>query len=383
MVAFEVCASVVLLIGGGLLLRSFVRLEGTSPGFQSEHVLTASLSLPPTDYPEAAQRAAFARSVLERVRAIPGVQAAASVDFLPYRGGPGSGGVQIASRAGNSDEPRQVIWQTRTSPDFFKTLGIPLLRGRDIRASDEQSPLGAAVIDETVARRLFPNADPIGMNITIPLTGGTFTIVGTVAATKSGSLAAAPKPRVYYFGPQVPFSSLTIVMKTAANPLVLAPAVRREIGAVDAFLPVDLMTLDQVLAASLARHRFSVQLITVFAGFAGLLAVIGIYGVLTYLVDQRLREFGIRMALGATSVNVLALVLRRGLVPVLIGLVVGVGGALALTRVLKGLLYGVSATDPVTFGAVAIGVAAGSLTAMLVPARRATRVDPAKALRQW
>jgi putative ABC transport system permease protein len=381
MVAFEVGASLVLLIGAGLLVRSFVRLEHTSPGFRSENVLAAFVSLPVAQYREPAQRAAFARSVLERVRAIPGVRSAATIDFLPYNGGPGSGGVEIAGHPRNPNEPQQIIWQTRASPGFFGTLGIPLLRGRDIAASDEQGSPGAAVIDEIVAEKLFPNADPIGRQITVPLAGGTFAVVGVVASTKSRSLAAPPEPRIYYFGPQVPFGSLAIVMKTVSDPLALASAVPREIAGLDSDLPVDLLTMDQILADSLARQRFSIQLMSVFAAFAGLLAGIGIYGVLGYLVDQRRREFGIRIALGARSTDVLALVLRQGLLPVAAGLIAGIAGALGLTRLLKSLLYEVSATDPLIFGMVSAGLIAVSLAAMFIPARRAIRVDPLEALR--
>jgi putative ABC transport system permease protein len=381
MVAFEVCVSLVLLIGAGLLVRSFALLERTSPGFHSENVLTAFVSLPVAQYREPAQRAAFARAVLERVRTIPGVRSAATIDFLPYNGGPGSGGVEIAGHPRNPNEPQQIIWQTRASPGFFETLGIPLLRGRDIAASDEQGSPGAAVIDEITAAKLFPNADPIGQQVTVPLAKSIFTVVGVVGATKSRSLSAPPGPRIYYFGPQVPFGSLAIVLKSVYDPLALVPAVRHEVAAIDSDLPVDVLTMDQILADSLSRQRFSIQLMAVFAALAGLLAAIGIYGVLAYLVDQRRREFGIRIALGARSADVLALVLRQGLVPVVAGLIAGIAGALGLTRLLKSLLYEVSATDPLVFSAVSIGLMAVSLAAMFIPALRATRVHPLDALR--
>jgi putative ABC transport system permease protein len=380
LVAFEVCASLVLLICAGLLLRSFVRLERTNPGFHSENVLTAFVSLPVAQYKEAGQRAGFARSVLERVRAIPGVRSAATIDFLPYYGGPGSGGVEVAAHPRNPNEPQEIIWQTRASPGFFGTLGIPLLRGRDIAASDEQGSPGAAVIDEITAKKLFPNTDPLGMQINVPLAKGTFTVVGIVAATRSRSLSAAPEPRIYYFGPEVPFGSLAIVMKTVYDPLTVVSAVRHEVAALDSNLPVDLLTMDQILADSLARQRFSIQLMSVFAALAGVLAAIGIYGVLAYLVDQRRREFGIRIALGARSADVRTLVLRQGLVPVAVGLTAGIAGALALTRLVKTMLYEVSATDPLIFGAVSMGLIVVSLAAMIIPARRATRVDPLEAL---
>jgi putative ABC transport system permease protein len=381
LVALEVCLSLVLLIGAGLLVRSFSRLQHTNPGFRSENVLTAFLSLPVAQYREPSQRAAFARSALERIRAIPGVRSAATVDFLPYKGGPGSGGVEIAGHPRNPNEAQPIVWQTRASPGFFETLGIPLLHGRDIAASDERGSPGAAVIDELVAQRLFPNADPVGAQITVPLASGTFTVVGVVAATKSFSLAAPPEPRIFYFGPQVPFGSLAIVMQTASGPSAVFPAVRHEIAALDSDIPVDLLTMDQILADSLARQRFSIQWMTIFATLAALLAGIGIYGVLAYLADQRRREFGIRIALGARSADVLAMVLFQGLLPVAAGLIAGMAGAFALTRLLKSLLYEVSPTDPLIFAVVSAGMLAISLVAMFIPARRATRVDPIIALR--
>jgi putative ABC transport system permease protein len=202
-----------------------------------------------------------------------------------------------------------------------------------------------------------------------------------VAATKSFSPSAPPEPRIYYFGPQVPFGSLAIVMKTVYDPLALVSAVRREVTTLDSSLPVDLSSMDQILADSLARQRFSIQLMAVFALLAGLLAAIGIYGVMAYLIHQRRREFGIRVALGARSADVLALVLGQGVIPVAAGLIAGIAGALGLTRLLKSLLFEVSPTDPLIFSAVSIGLTAVALAAMVIPARRATRVDPLDALR--
>ena len=381
MVAVEFAASLVLLIGTGLLVRSFIRVEGANPGFRPENVLTAVLSLPAAQYKEPAQRAAFTRSLLERARSLPGVRSAATVDYITFYGGPGSA-IVIPGRPRNPNEPTQVVYQTRTSPGYFQTLGIPLLRGRDIAAVDEQGKPGAAVIDENVAKYFFPNTDPIGQQVTLPFPNATVSVVGVVAATKSVSLSVPPRLRIYFFGPQVPFPAVAVVMKTAADPLALGSALRHEIAALDPDLPVTLLSMDQILEDSLARQRFAIWLISAFAALAALLAAVGIYGVLAYVADQRRVEFGIRLALGARPGDVLALVLRQGSIPVAAGLAVGIASAFGLTRLLASLLYEVSPTHPLIFAAVATGLALVALLAMMVPARRATRVDPVEALRQ-
>lgn len=382
MVSFEVAASLVLLIGAGLLVRSFALLERTNPGFRSENVLIASLSLPAAQYQKPAQRAAFMRSILERVRAIPGVASAAVVDFLPYLGGPGSGGVDSVSHPRNPNEPRRIIWQSRTSPGFFTTMGIPLLRGRDLSASDELGSPSGVVIDELAAKYLFGSADPIGQQIFVPLGAGNYTVTGVVGATRSRNLAAAPEPRIYYLGPEVPFPSVSIAARAAGDPKALVSAIRSEVRALDSGLPLRAETMEEILADSLARQRFSIQLMSTFAALAALLAAIGIYGVCAYLVDQRHREIGIRVALGARRGNVLGLILRQGSIPVAMGVIAGIAGAFALTRLLKTLLYEVSATDPIVFAAVPVGLMAVAFAAMWLPARRATLVDPLEALRE-
>ncbi len=378
MVAFEIAASLILLIATGLLVRSFIRLAHEDPGFRFENVLTATVSLPPAQYRSPAQRTAFARSLLERARALPGVQSAATVDIIPYYGGIGSA-LRIP---GDPNPPGQVVRQTRASPGLFQTLGIALLSGRDFIASDEQTPPGAAIVDENVARLFFPNLDPIGRRVTLPIAGATYPIVGVVRTIKSQNLAAPPLHRIYYLGPQVPIPTVAVIVKTKEDPLALSNAIRREIAALDPDLPVTPESMEQIVAESLDRQRFAVTLMSAFAALAALLTAIGIYGVLAYLVDQRRREFGIRVALGARSGDVLALVLRQGSIPVLAGLIAGIAGAFALTRLLKSLLFEISATDPLIFAAVSLGLIVVSLAAMSIPARRATRVDPLDALRQ-
>ncbi len=378
MVAFEIAASLVLLIATGLLVRSFVRLAHEDPGFRYQNVLTATVALPPAQYKSPAQRTAFARSLLERARALPAVQSAATVDIIPYYGGIGSA-LQIP---GDPNPPGQVVRQTRASTGLFRTLGISLLSGRDFIDSDEQGTPGATIIDENVARLFFPNLDPIGRRVTLPIAGATYTIVGVVRAIKSYNLAAPPLHRIYYLGPQAPIPTVAVIVKTAGDPLALSGAIRREIAALDPDLPVTPESMEQIVAESLDRQRFAVTLMSAFAALAALLAAIGIYGVLAYLVDQRRREFGIRVALGASASDVLALVLRQGSIPVAAGLIAGIAGALGLTRLMKSLLFEVSATDPLIFGAVSIGLIVISLAAMSIPARRAIRVDPLDALRQ-
>jgi predicted permease len=379
-VAFEVAASLLLLIGAGLLVRSFIRLESVKPGFNSKNVLTAVIPLPVTDYPLLAQRVAFKRALLERVRTLPGVVSAGALDFPPFRGNAGSH-IEIAGHPQNSNEPTQVVYQTASSPGYLETMGIPLLRGRRINSSDDEGASPVCDIDETVARKFFANLDPIGMQVVLPIPKVTCTVVGLVGATKSRSLLEPPLPRIYYSA-RMPFPQVSLVVKATRNPLALVSALRHEVAGLDSNLPLSSpMTMDEILADSLARQRFSIQLMAVFALIAALLAAIGIYGVLAYMVDQRRRELGIRMALGAQARDVIGMVLRQGSISVGIGLVCGVGSAFAVTRFLKSLLYEISATDPLVFSSLLAGLVLVALLAMSVPAHRATRVDPLEVLR--
>lgn len=341
--AFEVSASLVLLIVAGMLVRGFVRLESTNPGFRPENVLTAIIPLPLADYPLPGQRMAFERTLLERVRALPGVQSAGAIDFQPFGAGAGSH-IEIVGRPQNPTEPTQVVFQTASSSGYLESLGIPLLRGRRISSSDGAGAPAVCDIDETVAKKFFGNLNPIGMQVVLPIPKITCTIVGLVGATSSRSLSEPPLPRIYYSS-LLPVPQISLVVKAVREPLALVSAVRRVLAALDSNLPLSsVMTMDQVMAESLSRQRFSMQLMAVFAAMAALLAAVGIYGVLAYLTDQRRREFGIRMALGANAIDVIMLVLLQGSVPVGIGLVCGIGGALVATRYLKSLIYEVSAT---------------------------------------
>lgn len=382
MVAIEVAASLMLLIGAGLLVRSFVRLERADPGFRAENVLTASLVLPVNQYKQPSQIAAFETSLLERAQSLPGVTKAAAIDLLPFSGNYSAGSFTIVGHPHDPKAPEPVVIKSEASPGYLEAMGIPLIRGRWFTPADALSAPLVAVIDETVAKKFFGNMDPIGMQISGPKDGVNCTVVGIAGGTKYKDLSAPPEPAIYYAAAQNPSPLMHVTIKTAGDPLQLVSALRHEVAQLDPNLPLSqVATLESTMALSLAQERFSIQLMTVFAALAAGLAALGIYGVLAYLVDQRRRELGIRIALGATRGTVLALVVRQGSVPVAIGLAVGIASAFALTGVLKSLLFEVSATDPAIFAAITVALMAVSLAAMVVPARRAARVNALDVLR--
>ncbi|MGA3190004.1 MAG: ABC transporter permease [Bryobacteraceae bacterium] len=382
MVSIEVAASLILLIGAGLLVRSFVRLEHSDPGFRAENVLTGTLVLPVNQYKEPVQIAAFERSLLERAASLPGVVKAGAIDLLPFSGAYSAGDFKIVGHPHDANAPEPVVIKSSAAAGYFEAFGIPLIRGRGLTAADVSGSTPVAVIDETVAKKYFPNLDPIGMQISSPTDKVNCTIVGIAGATKFRDLSIPAEPNIYYSAAQNPNPVINLVIKTTGDPLKLAAAVRHEVAQLDPNLPLSRVdTMEHALSTSLAQERFSIQLMSVFAALAAGLAALGIYGVLAYLVDQRRRELGIRMALGAAPGQLLALIVRQGSVPVAIGLGVGIAGALALTRLLNSLLYEVSSTDPLIFAAITLGLVVVSLLAMAIPARRAAGVDPLDALR--
>jgi putative ABC transport system permease protein len=382
MVAIEVAGSLMLLIGAGLLVSSFVRLEHADPGFRADNVLTGTFVLPVNQYKQPAQIAAFERSLLEGASTLPGVVKAAAINLRPFSGDYSAGSFEIVGHPHDPNTPDPVVIKSVTTPGYLKALGIPLIRGRWFTEADVANSTPVAVIDEAVAKKFFPNFDPIGMQISCPVENVNCTVIGVAGATKFRDLSASPEPNIYYAAAQMPNPRMHLIIKTAGDPLKLAGAMRHVVAQLDPNLPLSSVdTMEHALALSLAQERFSIQLMSLFAALAAGLAALGIYGVLAYLVDQRRRELGIRIALGATRGNVLALVLRQGSIPVAIGLAAGIAGAFALTGVLKSLLFEVSATDPLIFAAITLGLIAVSLVAMVVPSRRAARVDPLEALR--
>jgi len=370
-----------LLIGAGLMLRSFRRLNQVDMGFESQNLLTLRVSLPAAKYPDAEKRRAFFDQLLPRLAALPGVEAVGAISGLPVSFQGGGATFQIEGRA----EPNHTTPMTTyriVSPDYFRTKRIPLVAGRVFTAQDREGTEPVAVISESLARVSWPNEDPIGKRVRWGAANGPqMTIVGVVRDVKLHQLTQV-KPQLYMPSAQAPFQPYEIALRTKTQPLGLAAAVRYEVWGVDKDMPLaNLRTMDQMLADSITRERFNLLLLAVFAGLALTLALVGIYGVMSYAVAQSTREIGIRLALGARPRDVLKLVIGQGLVLTLLGVVIGVAGAFGLTRLMTRLLYGVTATDPLTFAGVSVLLVAVALFASYLPARRATKVDPIVALR--
>ena len=386
LVASEVALSVVLLVGAGLLLRSYQRLWQASPGFVPGRLLTARISLPPLEYRDAVRIAAFYSELLTRVRALPGVVSAGAVDGLPFGGGGPGGDFQIAGRPWPTAEAVPDVAKRHATPDYFETMGIPLKQGRLFSAQDNANAPRVAIIDETLARSFFPKGDALGQSLIDPYVskkpGKTSRIIGIVGAVKDRNLMTDGRPKIYHPALQAPSSFMNLVVRTAGDPLALAPAIERQVRDLDRNLPVyKIATMEQNLADSLMRRRFSMLLLAILAGVALCLSAVGVYGVIAYSVNQRVREIGIRMALGAEAAGVHRLILRQGMRPALAGVAAGLAASLAATRALASLLYGISAFDPPTFLAVSVLLVAVCALAIAVPAWRAARIDPMDALR--
>lgn len=385
LVISEVALALVLSIGAGLMVRSFLSIQKINPGFNPQNVLSMKITLPESKYPEGRQRVAFYQQILERVKTLPGVLSVGAITDLPLTG-PGSS--TSFSIKGRPSENKNPLTEYRViTPDYFPTMGIPLLRGRYFNATDGEKHSGIVIINETMARRFFPNQDPIGNHLALSGPPDEREIVGVVSDVKDYGLDAEVKPESfipYYQNspPYLHYSSLTMVIRAAADPENLIEAVRGEVRSIDQDQPIyNIKTMQQVLFDSVAQRLFNMFLISTFSVVALILAAVGVYGVLAYSVAQRTHEIGIRMALGAQPRDVLKLIVGQSMTQALIGVAIGLVAAFALTRVMSSLLYGVSPLDPATFAGVSILLTMVALTASYIPARRAARINPIVALR--
>ena len=389
LVVAEIALAVMLLAGAGLLMRSFARLQNVDPGFEASSALTFRVALPPATYDTEEKRAQFYAGMVDRLGSLPGVTTAGAISLLPLSGG---GAFVITFTVEGEPPPRpgeEPSMQVRVvTPEFFRSMGIPQLRGRTFTAADDAAGTPVVMLSETAVQRYFANENPIGKRIRLgwgrgpnrPNVGGE--VIGVVRSVKQFGLDAESQPEIYVPHAQQPVGGMTFVLKTAVPPLSLSDAVRREVQAVDATLPVvGLEPLDAIVANSISQPRFYMLLLVIFAAVALLLASIGIFGVVSYTVAQRTREVGIRIALGASRERVLRMVLGNAMRLAVFGVVVGVLAAVALSRTLESLLFDLSPTDPLTYAAVAIGLTGVALAASYLPAWRAARVDPVEALR--
>ena len=386
LVVSEVALSVMLLAAAGLLVRSYARLWQTNPGFAPDHLLTARISLPPLQYRDPARITTFYAELLARVQALPGVVSAGAVNGLPFGGGGGGGDFHIAGRPWPASGAVPDVEKRHAMPGYFRTMEIPLKQGRLFTAQDRADAPRVALIDETLAKMFFPKGDALGQYLIDgsigEKSGEGSRIVGIVGAVKDRNLMKNPLPVIYHPALQAPRPFMNLVVRTAGDPLALAPAIGRCAQALDRDLPVyKIATMEQNLSDSLMRRRFAMLLLAVLAGWALCLAGVGVYSVISYSVNQRTREIGIRMALGARPGSVHQLILRQGLRPVLAGLAAGLLTSVVAMRALASLLYGVTATDPPTFLIVTGVLLSISVLASAIPARRAARIDPMAALR--
>jgi putative ABC transport system permease protein len=385
LVVVEVAATLVLLIGAGLLIKSFIRLYETDLGFKAENVLTMSLALPKAKYPDAQAMAIFHQTLLERVGSLPGARSAGVINYLPLQQSGFNGDITIEGQG--PYEPGRAPWAEfrAISPDYFSAMSVPLISGRFYTAQDQSNSTPVVIVNQTLARRYLSGQDPIGKRIRV-IGNNWRTVVGVVGDVRQSGVTQAARAEVFVPITQAVYTPLTQTMSLAvradAEPEALVSAVRNAVREIDPAQPVfNVKTMEAVVADSVSDRRLNMLLLGIFAAVALTLAVIGIYSVMSYTVSQHTREIGIRMALGARPMDVLKLVVSQGMGLTLVGVGLGVAGAFGLTRLMATLLYGVTATDPLTFAAVSALLVIVSLLACCVPARRATKVDPMIALR--
>jgi putative ABC transport system permease protein len=390
LVISEVALSLVLLVGAGLMIRSFARLLAVDPGFKADHVLTAFVSLPVAKYPNREQQVTFFDRLIERLRNVPGINAAGVVTDLPLYGS-SSTGFDVDGRPSALPGQRAMTDYRMISPDYFAAMGMRLVKGRTFSAHDTEAAPGVVIINESMAARFFAGEEPIGQRLNLSARPNDLReIIGVVADVHNEGLDTDVKPEVYVplLQSAAPYlasmtSAMTIAMRSTIDPTALGQTVREQVQALDKDQPVsEIKSMEWYVADSMAQRRFNMLLLGVFAGLALVLAAIGIYGVIAYTVTQRTHEMGIRIALGARGGDILRLIFSNAMATTIVGIVIGLGAAFALTRLLQSLLYQVTATDPVVFATIPLLLLAVAVLATYFPARRAMKVDPITALRE-
>jgi putative ABC transport system permease protein len=384
LVISEVALSLVLLIGAGLMIRTLARLRNVDPGLDPHNVLTMSFSLSSTKYNKSVQQIAFYDQLLQRVRGLPGVASAGAIDFLPLGDGGSTQPIAVEGRPALAMSEQPEVAVRAVEPSFFETMRIPLLRGRAFSTADIADRPAVILISESMAKRFWPDENPLGKRLNMSFSPEkSRQVVGVVGDVKGDGLDVLdPVATLYVPLAQQPKSSMSVVVRTSSPPNTLVSAVSAAVHEVDGEQPVlDVITMDDIVADSLSHQRFNMLLLSAFSGLALLLAAIGIYSVLAYSVRRRMREIGVRMALGARRGDILHMILGQGTKLALIGTGIGIAAAFGLTRLMASQLFGVTATDPVTFLSVATLIVLVALAACYIPARRATKVDPIVALR--
>jgi len=383
LVIAEVALSLILLIGAGLLIRSYQRIQDANPGFNPHNVLSLRLSLPAVRYSKPEAVSAFYKQLCERVKALPGVESVGTNYSLPMSSvALAWGPITVEGYVSQTAQDSIIANERFVSPEYFNVMRVPLVSGRYFDERDVKGAMETVIVNEEMAERFWPGESPLGKHVRPGSSGPWRTVVGVIRDTKHFSVDNEPSITIYLSSGQFPIGTLYLVVRTTSDPARMTEAITGELRTMDAELPVyDVRTMDQRLFDSLARRRFSMLLLGAFAAFALILAAIGVYGVISYSVNQRTHEFGIRMALGARQSNILRLVIRNALMLISVGVSLGLAGAFALTRLMSSLLFNTGAADPFTFAAVSTWLVLVAILASYLPARRAARVDPMIALR--
>jgi putative ABC transport system permease protein len=385
LVVSEIAIAIVLVAGAGLMAQSLYHLEQVRPGFRTDNILSFSVTIPQVRYP-AARQAAFFANLMDRIRTIPGVQSVGATTALPLSGTDEDYSFEIEGRPRREGQPMMGAHYRVVTPEYFLTLGIPVLRGRVFSERDRADSVPTVVINEALARRYFPSEDPLGKRIVIGngrRPGAVASeVIGVVKDVNHSSLAATPMPEMYECYLQAPQLGMTLTVRSATDPRAVLPAIRRELGSLDRDVPLSkVLTMADLMGEALAPSRFRGALVGAFALFAMILAALGVYGVMAYTLSRRTSEIGIRVALGARPGQILELMIGRALRLSLTGVAVGLIAALWLTRFLKELLFEVGPADARTFAVAGLILTGTAIAAACIPARRAMKVDPMNALR--